>query len=83
MDRPKPLARKVTPEERSYYAGLIEGLKRRRMQLGISQAELDHRLGTSEGLVAKWEAYMRLPGSFFLMCWAQALNVKLEVTEQH
>lgn len=80
--RPSLVSRQLSNEERSYYSSLIEALVRRRKALGWSQAQLDYKLGVSDGLVAKWETAARLPGAFFLMCWCAALGVKLTVIHE-
>lgn len=79
--RPQPYERRVTLEERSHYGSLIEGLTKARKAKGLSQAAMDERIGVSEGMVAKWEAAHRLPGAFFLMCWCDALGVRLTITK--
>jgi hypothetical protein len=33
----------------------------------------------SDNMVAKWEAGLRLPTSYYLMCWAQSLNLTIKV----
>jgi ribosome-binding protein aMBF1 (putative translation factor) len=68
-----------TEEERRFYADFIEQLRTRRRALGISQEELDRRLGVSDHQVAKWESFARLPGAFMMMCWANALGVVITV----
>lgn len=68
-------------QERDFYDPLISRLADARRERGMSQAALDHRLGVSEGLTAKWESKARLPGAFFLMCWCQALGLELTLKE--
>lgn len=74
--------RPVTPEEHTFYRTLIGQLVERRRKMGMSQSELNDRLGMSEAMVAKWESMARFPGAFFLMCWAKALGVKFIVEEE-
>ncbi len=74
--------RPVSPEEQNFYRDLVEQLVARRQHLGLSQFELNDRLGMSEAMVAKWEAMHRFPGAFFLMCWAKALGVKFVVEKE-
>jgi transcriptional regulator with XRE-family HTH domain len=57
------------------WTDIIEELIARREALGISQLELDERLGNASGLVSKWECGMRRPTGFNLACWMQALGV--------
>lgn len=63
--------------ERSYYGKLVARLAQRRNELQWTQEFLDHKLGVTEGLVAKWESFTRLPGAFMLMCWCNALHLSL------
>lgn len=79
---PMMRSRPLSDHEQAYYAGLIDDLKALRQAKGISQAEMDHRLGVSEGCVAKWESCARLPGAFFLMCWTQALDGRLTIEKE-
>ena len=46
----------------------------RRLELGITQDELNHMLGVADRLVSKWECGIRTPTSFHLYCWADALE---------
>lgn len=77
--RPVVQSRNLSVEERAHYAELIQQLVARRKQAGLSQAAMDHKLGVSEGMVAKWETAARLPGAFFLMCWCKALGVRITI----
>jgi len=81
-DRPNVHTRMMSAQEQGDYQAFISALASRRQALGLSQAALDDLLGVSEGMVAKWETSARLPGAFFLMCWCQALGVRLAVEEQ-
>lgn len=82
VQRPAMVSRELSSEEQKHYSQLIENLAQRRKQLRLSQEALDHRLGVSEGMVAKWETLARLPGAFFLMCWCKALNVQLTIAHE-
>lgn len=85
--RSSPVARIVassrsyvpTEAEREFYRDLIEQLSARRRALGITQQDLDRRLGVADHQVAKWESFHRLPGAFMFMCWAHSLGVRLVV----
>lgn len=68
-----------TEAEREFYRDMIEQLSARRRALGITQQDLDRRLGVADHQVAKWESFHRLPGAFMFMCWANALGVRLVV----
>jgi transcriptional regulator with XRE-family HTH domain len=60
----------------------IGELIERREHLGISQRELEERLGVSARMVAKWESRMRSPTAANLDRWAQALGLKLTFRRQ-
>ena len=79
--RPQLQSRPLSFEEQNYYGSLIDKLVEARKAQRLSQAALDDRIGVSEGMVAKWESKMRLPGAFFLMCWCSSLDVRLTITE--
>jgi|TARA_R110000744_G_scaffold71312_2_gene143645 ribosome-binding protein aMBF1 (putative translation factor) len=59
------------------YVDMVQRLREIRQGKGMSQNELDHRIGVTDGVVAKWESGARKPGSFLLSCWITALNAKL------
>lgn len=52
----------------------------RRLELGITQDELNHMLGVADRLVSKWECGVRTPTSFHLYCWADALESMITIT---
>lgn len=54
-----------------------------RKKQGISQEELNDRLGVADRLLGKWEAGSRQPTAFNLYCWADALELKLTVISQN
>lgn len=49
----------------------------RRLELGLSQSDIDVTMGNSDRLVSKWECGDRTPTSFNLFCWAEAVCGKL------
>jgi transcriptional regulator with XRE-family HTH domain len=55
----------------------ISELVHRRQFLGITQRDLEERMGVSERLVAKWETYQRSPTAANLDRWAAALGLKV------
>lgn len=59
------------------YEDLIRRLILRRVEVGLSQMQLDDKLGVTDGLVGKWESMRRLPSMFMLACWCDALKVTL------
>lgn len=52
-----------------------------RRKQGLTQDEINHRLGVADRLVSKWECGVRTPSSFSLYCWADALDSRLVVIE--
>jgi len=75
---PKLAMSTPTDGEHRFYAELIDSFRARRKALGMSQETLCHKLGVSHGVVQKWETGAKLPGAFFLMCWAQCLGMRFE-----
>jgi len=45
----------------------------------ISQESLNALLGVTDGQVNKWECGARLPSSFNLMCWCNALGLTIKL----
>lgn len=72
-------AREPSELERSFYGQVVEQLAQERRRRGWTQPELDARLNVTEGQVAKWESFQRLPGPFLFVCWALELGVSLSV----
>lgn len=62
------------PQPDTVYAALIAGFIRRRVELGLTQAAVDHRAGFPEANTAKYENGDRRPSAFALCLWACALN---------
>jgi transcriptional regulator with XRE-family HTH domain len=50
-----------------------------RHKRGMTQEEVNHKIGVADRLVSKWECGIRTPTSFNLYCWADALDGKLTV----
>jgi transcriptional regulator with XRE-family HTH domain len=74
-------SRAATELERMFYGRLVRELAARRHARDMTQEQLDQVLGVSDGQVAKWEAFDRLPGAFTLMCWCNALDLRLATFE--
>lgn len=62
---------------RKLAVSLRNSLRQKRLDLGISQPELDERIGVATGLVAKWEGGFRSPTGFNLYVWARSLGCDL------
>lgn len=60
-----------------FLSEVIGQFVKRRKELGLTQEEVDGRLGTAERLCSKWECGQRTPTSFNFMCWAEALGASL------
>lgn len=52
----------------------------RRKLLGLTQENVDQRMGNADRSCSKWECGDRTPTSFNLLCWAEALRAKLVLT---
>lgn len=57
----------------------VGDLVKLRKQQGITQEELDYKIGVADRLVSKWECGVRSPTAFNLYCWADALDAKIRV----
>ena len=70
--------------ETAFTSRLIKQFQERRYQLGLTQPEVDQRLGVASGLCAKWEIGNRKPTLFNAYCWAEALEweIKLETKDE-
>ena len=61
------------------YHSLVQALRRRREELGLSQVDVDEKIGVTRGQCGKWELHERRPRAFLLGCWADALDVELTI----
>lgn len=77
--RPRLTSTEASPVEHQFYAQMIEMLVDARVNCGMSQAALSQKIGVNDAMVAKWESGLRLPSSFFLMSWCQALGVRVNL----
>lgn len=68
-----------TIEGRRLFDPVIDQLIEARRKRGLRQEDLDRMIGCAERLVSKWECREKYPSAYFLVMWAQALNVKLTV----
>ena len=60
--------------ENNFLKTVIQPMIERRKLLGMTQEELNHKIGIADRLVSKWECGTRRPTSFNLFCWAEALD---------
>lgn len=61
------------------YRYLVHRLIQRRLELGLTQVDLDERAGWAERLASKYEACCRAPSLKHLMLWMAALNLYVDV----
>lgn len=69
-----------TIEGRRFFDPVIDQLIAARKRRGLRQEDIDQKIGCAERLVSKWECREKYPSAYFLVLWAQALNVRLTVT---
>ena len=49
----------------------------RRKELGLTQEDVNHKLGVADFLVAKWERGTRSLTAFNFLCWAEVLKGRI------
>jgi DNA-binding XRE family transcriptional regulator len=76
---PRLTSTKASRSEMEFFAKMIDALRAKRCELGLSQEATSQIVGVSEGMVAKWETGHKMPNSFWLMCWCQALGVEVRL----
>ncbi|MEQ8524715.1 helix-turn-helix transcriptional regulator [Gracilimonas sp.] len=77
MKNPEVVYKTKTRDD--FLMDVVGDLIKLRHRKGMTQEELNHRIGVADRLVSKWECGMRTPTSFNLYCWADALDGKLIV----
>jgi transcriptional regulator with XRE-family HTH domain len=60
------------------YRGLVDRFRKRRIALGLDQADVTEAAGMTEGYIAKLESFARLASPPMLDLWAQTLGLKLK-----
>jgi DNA-binding transcriptional regulator YiaG len=78
--RTRLMSRVVSLTETEFYNTLILQLRQRRLELGLTQTDVAHKVGVSDYMVSKWENLMKMPTAWGLMCWCQALGVQVQVS---
>lgn len=68
-----------TIEGRRLFDPVIDQLIAARKARGLRQEDVNEMIGCADRLVSKWECREKYPSTYFLVLWAQALNVKLTV----
>ena len=60
-----------------FLSSIVQQLIKRRLQLALTQEDVDARMGNADRSVSKWECGDRTPSSFNLYCWAEVLESKI------
>ena len=60
-----------------FHDQLITQFVSKRHELGLSQMDLDEKIGVARGLVSKWEVGIRKPSGFLFCIWAESLDCNL------
>ena len=60
-----------------FHDQLITQFVSKRHELGLSQMDLDEKIGVARGLVSKWEVGIRKPSGFLFCIWAESLDCEL------
>ena len=68
-----------TKSRQDFLKDVVGDLVRLRHLRGMTQEDLNHKIGVADRLVSKWECGIRTPTSFNLYCWADALDGKLKI----
>ena len=69
--------------ESQFTSDLIKQFQLRRYQLGLTQPDVDQKIGVATGLCAKWEMGNRKPTLFNAYCWAEALGCEIKLEAKH
>ena len=69
--------------ESEFTSDLIKQFQLRRYQLGLTQSDVDQKIGVATGLCAKWEMGNRKPTLFNAYCWAEALGCEIKLEAKH
>lgn len=66
-----------------YLTNIIGILKQRRIEAGLTLAELNTHMGFPNRTLQEWESGIRLPTVFHLCCWAHALSLDIVVRQEN
>ena len=61
---------------------VISQFVKRRKELGLTQDEVNFRIGVADASVSKWECGYRTPTFFNLICWAEVLQSELKLVKE-
>ena len=76
----RPFGRRNFSPKNIYH--LFEVLRQRRIYLRMPQKELTKKLGIGENTLARWETGAMVPSALKFFDWCDALDIKLELSEQ-
>lgn len=65
-----------------FLSDFIAQLIQRRKNLGLSQEDIDTRMGNADRLCSKWECGLSTPTSFNLFCWIEVLESQLVLSPE-
>jgi DNA-binding transcriptional regulator YiaG len=65
-----------------FHNQLIPQFVEKRHKLGMSQMDLDEKIGVARGLVSKWEVGIRKPSGYLFCVWAEALGCEMCLKEK-
>ena len=71
--------KRVNPNIDDGFNEVIRQLRALRELKQLSQPDLDHIIGVTEGVVQKCETDTRRPSSYLLSCWAKALGARITI----
>ena len=67
-----------TPKSRDdFLKEIVHPMIERRKELGLTQEDVNHKLGVADFLVAKWERGTRSLTAFNFLCWAEVLKGRI------
>ncbi|MBL4837642.1 MAG: helix-turn-helix transcriptional regulator [Kordiimonadaceae bacterium] len=69
-------------EQDPFFQAVIRPIIDRRMELGLTQVDLDNLVGYADGLTAKYEVVNRRPSGFHLWCICEALHMTIQLVPE-
>lgn len=64
---------------KDFLTDVVEQFVHRRKNLGLTQEDIDVKMGNGDRQCSKWECGLRTPTSFNLLCWAESLETKIQI----
>ena len=62
-----------------FLSDIVQQFITRRKELGLTQDDIDIKMGNADRTCSKWECGDRMPNSFNLFCWAEALEAEIKI----